>query len=378
MNKTTISLFSVFGLIAALPAQAVTYPITAQQRSTAQQVKEAGVPLSELSPTAPDSYTIVRGDTLWGISGKFLKRPWRWPELWGMNLDQIRNPHLIYPGQVLYLDKSNGRARLRLGKKPNGMVKLRPQIRSEDLSASAIPSIPPGIIEPFLNQALIIEKDGLKDAPRIVATQEDHVYMSTGDLAYVRGIEDDSVTLFQSFRQAEPLFDPDGDGKIPLAYEARYAGSVQLTRLGDPATVRVLSNKEELSVGDRLVPTPAPEMISYAPHPVAEDFKGRVMSIYGSTGPRFGGGNQVISINRGKSQGLEVGHVMLLSRAGVVVPDKTSDKREGWLKTELPKITLPDEQYGTVFVFRVFDKVAYGLIMDASRQVTVGDKLSAP
>lgn len=378
MNKTLLSFFGVWGLIAAVPAHAVHYPITEQQRSTAQQVKEAGVPLSELAPNAPDSYTIVRGDTLWAISGKFLKRPWRWPELWGMNLEEIRNPHLIYPGQVLYLDKSNGRARLRLGKKPTGMLKLRPQIRAEDLDSAAIPSIPPNIIEPFLTQALIMEEDGLKDAPRIVATQENRVFMSEGDLAYVRGIDNDNVTMFQSFRKGEPLFDPDGDGKTPLVYEARYAGSVQLTRMGDPATVRVVSNKEELSVGDRLVPMPPPALINYGPHPVSDDVKARIMSIYGSPGRQYGGVNQVVSINKGKNAGLEVGHVFSLARPGATVDDKTSDKREGWLKTDYPKVTLPDEPYGVVFVFRVFDKAAYGLVMEASHQVSVGDKLSAP
>src|SRR5688500_9243237 len=139
------------------------FPITQQQRSTAQQVAEAGVPLSELAPNAPDSHTVVRGDTLWGISGMFLKRPWRWPELWGMNLDQIRNPHLIYPGQVLFLEKIGDRARLRVGQPDSvaGITRLSPRVRSSPLDGEGIPSIPFNLIEPFLNEAVIFQGNEL-------------------------------------------------------------------------------------------------------------------------------------------------------------------------------------------------------------------------
>jgi len=136
------------------------YPITGQQRDTAQRVAEAGVALSELAPNAPDSYTVKRGDTLWDISKLFLKSPWRWPELWGMNMDQIRNPHLIYPGQVLFLEKSDGRARLRVGEGdavPSGTTKLSPRVRGSGLDSDAIPSIPFNLIEPFLNEAVIFQ-----------------------------------------------------------------------------------------------------------------------------------------------------------------------------------------------------------------------------
>eukprot|EP01035_Chromulina_nebulosa_P006378 gene6378-8621_t len=168
-------------LLAALgtTAQAVNYPVTPGQRSTAQQVAEAGVPLSELAPNAPDSHTVKRGDTLWDISKIFLKSPWRWPELWGMNLEQIRNPHLIYPGQVLYLDKSNGRARLRLARPVEPPTeKLSPRVRPESLENTAIASVPMHLIGPFLNEAVVFETDQLNAAPRVVATQENRVLAS--------------------------------------------------------------------------------------------------------------------------------------------------------------------------------------------------------
>ena len=153
-------------------ARAADYPISAQQRGTAQTVAQNGVPLSELAPNAPDSYTIKPRDTLWDISKLFLKSPWRWPELWGMNLEQIRNPHLIYPGQVLYLEKTGGRAKLRLGQPvgDGGNDKLSPRVRTSELRDGSLPSIPFHLIEPFLNDALIFQGNELESAPRIVAT----------------------------------------------------------------------------------------------------------------------------------------------------------------------------------------------------------------
>jgi len=192
-------------------AAAGDYPITGQQRETAQKVAEAGVPLSELAPNAPDSYTVKTGDTLWDISKLYLRSPWRWPELWGMNLEQIRNPHLIYPGQVLVLEKTAGRARLRLaqpaGEPPSGTVKLSPHVRPSPLDSGAIASIPFHLIEPFLNEAVIFQGNELLSAPRIVATQEGRVLLSRGDTAYVRG-EIGSNTAFRIFSEAKPLKDP--------------------------------------------------------------------------------------------------------------------------------------------------------------------------
>src|SRR5690606_6850693 len=173
--------------VPALHAQ--NYPVTPVQRATAQQVAQQGVPLGELSPTAPEEYTVRRGDTLWGISGMFLRRPWRWPELWGMNLASIANPHLIYPGQVLYLDKSNGYARLRMGARAGSgglpTVRLSPRTRSESLADMALPTLPAHLIEPFLVQPLVVDAQRLAQAPRIIATTDERVIMASGDRAYV-------------------------------------------------------------------------------------------------------------------------------------------------------------------------------------------------
>ncbi|MFW9616265.1 LysM peptidoglycan-binding domain-containing protein, partial [Aquabacterium sp.] len=214
------------GLSGTARAEFPNYPITAQQKATAQQVAQAGVPLSELAPNAPDSYTVKRGDTLWAISSLFLKSPWRWPELWGMNLQQIRNPHLIFPGQYLYLDKSNGRARLRVGEPVgggvNGTTKLSPRVREGSLY-DAIATVPLHLLEPYFNEAVIFDNsEELLQAPRVVATQEGRVLLSRGETAYVRG-ELGGRREWRLFRTTKPLRDP--STQEVLGFEAQYVGT---------------------------------------------------------------------------------------------------------------------------------------------------------
>lgn len=360
------------------PAQAVNYPVTTQQRSTAQQVAQAGVPLSELAPNAPDSYTVKPRDTLWDISGLFLKTPWRWPELWGMNLDQIRNPHLIYPGQVLYLDKTGGRARLRLGEKlADGTVKLSPRVRASDLDGGAIASIPFHLIEPFLNEAVIFQGNELETAPRIVATQEGRVLLGRGDLAYVRG-DIPTQREFRIFREPKPLKDP--TTQEVLGWEATYVGAAEYSRQGEtrdgadgkpeiiPATFTVTGVKQEAGVGDRLSPVPPREFTNYAPHAPQGNLSGQIVSIYGDA--LTAGQNQIVALNRGARDGVERGHVLALWRKGEQVIDRTDPSR--------PTIKLPDERHGMLFVFRVFEKMSYALILSVKEPVTAGDRFTQP
>ena len=358
-------------------AAATNFPITQQQRGTAQQVAQAGVPLSELSPNAPDSYTVKRGDTLWDISTMYLTSPWRWPELWGMNLDQIRNPHLIYPGQVLYLDKTGGRARLRVGEAADGTVRLSPRVRSSSLDSDAIASIPFHLIEPFLNEAVIFEGNQLETAPRIVATQEGRVLLGRGDTAYVRG-EIPSQRDFRIFREPKPLRDP--TTKEVLGWEATYVGAAEYARQGEtrdgadgkpeiiPATFTVTGIKQEAGVGDRLSPIPAREFSNYAPHAPAGNMNGQIVAIYGDA--LTAGQNQIVSLNRGARDGMERGHVLALWRDGEKVLDKTDPSR--------PTIKLPDERHGMLFVFRVFDRMSYALILSVKDPVKSGDRFTQP
>lgn len=369
--------------IAAAPAaQAADYPVTSTQRGTAQRVAQDGVALADLAPGAPDVYTVKTHDTLWGISGLYLVSPWRWPELWGMNLQQIRNPHLIYPGQVLYLDKSNGRARLRFGQAGgaggvNGTDRLSPRVRSSALDSEALPSIPFHLIEPFLNEAVIFQANELAIAPRIVATQEGRVILGRGDTAYVRG-DLSGGTDYRIFREPKPLLDP--TTKEILGYEAAYVGSAEYTRQGEtrvdasgkaeiiPATFRVTNVRQEAGVGDRLAVVPSREYTNYAPHAPSGPMSGQIVSIYGEA--LTAGQNQIVALNRGSVDGMERGHVLALERKGAEQVDETDPTRA--------TIKLPDERHGLLFVFRVFDRMSYALILSVKQPVEPGDRFTQP
>lgn len=373
------------------------YPITPGQRREAQRVAQAGVPLSELSPDAPDRYTVKRGDTLWDISGLYLRRPWRWPELWGMNLQQIRNPHLIFPGQVLVLNKANGRAWLSLDQGAVPTVRLSPRVRSENLAETAIPPIPLNVIAPFLNEALIVNENSLAGAARIVAGPENRVLLSQGDRAYARGqygeagkqsgqpllLEQGSPRLFRVFRNAVPLKDPAND-EI-LGYEAQYVGRAELERgesllngVGTdgatttqivPATIDITQTKEEIRVGDRLLAEPPRELPVFIPHAPEPAQQGQVVSAYGNA-VRFAAQNQVVAINRGARDGLERGHVLALLKDSGVLRDKTDETN--------PELRLPGERNGLMIVFRTFERVSYALVLQITDGVKVGDRFVNP
>ncbi|MFT5589811.1 MAG: hypothetical protein ACI9ZF_001990 [Bradyrhizobium sp.] len=344
--------------------------VTASLSLVATSVQAASA-RCEFLANAPDSHLVVRGDTLWDISGKFLQHPWCWPQVWEMNREEIRNPHWIYPGQIVYFDRINGR--LRLGKPTGGDMRtetLSPRIRSESLGQTAIPAIPSNIIEPFLSKPLIIEEDELQGTPRIVATQEGHVFLGKNDKAYVRGdLKGD--TSFQVFRPGLPLKDPE-TGKV-IGYESVYLGSVKLVQAdksgGNSAHVfTVIAAKEEMGVGDRLLAIPPAPILNYVPHPPEQPVNARIASIYG--GVTHAGQNQIVAINRGKKDGIDIGTVLQLSRAGATIIDKTEGKKEA--------IKLPDTEYGTLFVFRVFKNISYGLIMQVSDSVQIGDVAKSP
>jgi hypothetical protein len=386
-------------LVCTAGLHAQNFPITPGQRATAAQVAQTGVPLGDLVPNAPDEYTVKRGDTLWAISGLFLKSPWRWPELWGMNLDDIRNPHRIYPGQQLYLDKSNGRATLRTRRSGDGAagdtVRVSPRTRYESLADAALPTLSPQAIEPFLAEALIVDEAAFALAPRIVATQEGRVLLSRGDRAYARGAytsKEGGKALstaqgepldYRVFRNATPLKDP-STGEV-LGYEAQFVGKAELVR-GEstvsaagkdgkvvteivPATIDILVAKEEMRIGDRLVPEPPRQLLSYVPHAPSLPIEGQIVSIYGSA-VRYAGGNQVVVLNRGERDGVARGNVMALLQSGEQLTDRTDSART--------QIRLPNERNGLLMVFRTFEKLSYALVLQVGDGAKVGDRFANP
>lgn len=361
--------FSTAALFLALAASVLPATASAQTPSTAA----GGQARCAFLANAPDQHVVVRGDTLWDISGKFLQHAWCWPQVWDMNRQQIHNPHWIYPGQIVYFDRVAGR--LRLGK-PSGdnggtpTVRLSPQVRSTASDSDAIPAISLTAIEAFLSKPLIVEENELQNAPRIVATPEGHVYLSADDKAYVRG-DLQGHTSFQAFRPGKALRDP-GTKEI-IGYEAVHLGTLKLLRLSkfdnEPSTFTVINAKQEMGVGDRLIPLEPTPIINYVPHAPEQLVDARVVAIYG--GVTQAGQNQVVSINRGAKDGVDIGTVLDLYRLGLMQRDITAGKGKELIK-------LPDEKYGTLFVFRVFNNISYGLIMEVRDSVQVGDVATSP
>ncbi len=323
---------------------------------------QAAGPL-ELAPDAPDRHIVVPGDTLWGISAKFLKDPFRWPELWRMNTDQVKNPHRIYPGQVLILDRSGAEPRLKIA----NVIKLSPTVRAET-PQQEIPAIPASAIEPFLSQPLVINPGDFDTAPRIVATQESRLFTGTGDKVYATNNADPKIKRWHVFRPGRPLVDPDSNETLGI--EAVYLGNARPAgEPGDVLPLELTSVKQEIGRGDYLVPAEHPEVMSYMPHAPTQDIDGRVMLIYGGVGEAAV--NSVVSLSRGKRDGLEVGHVVAIYRAGPTVTQRFEDDKP-------QSHTLPDERIGLAFVFRVFDRVSYALITSADRPVMEGDRIRKP
>jgi LysM repeat protein len=405
-------------------------PPSASKTTEKAPADASKVTMTDLAPGAPGEYTVAKGDTLWGIASRFLKDPWKWPQIWEMNRDQIKDPHWIYPGNVIRLDTSSGSPRLTMGSSggpgggtgvdtgPSGgteaeatsnVVKLDARIRVEGLT-SAIPSIPGSAIGPFLTQPLVIEEGGMDGAPTIVATEESRVIVGQGDLAYADRIASTDGVNWQVFRPGVALRDPES-GEI-LGYEAKYVGDARVRRFGDPTTLEITKARREINRGDRLTPAREVSFPSYVPHAPDKPVRAQIMTV--DEGVSELGQFQIIAINRGGRDGIEVGDVLASYRRGQIVGSagvrSTDMDPPSWLtrlwyrmksavpsSTEPPKgepppegekkggavlagktITLPDERNGLVFVFRVFEKMSYGIVMKAVRPIYVGDVLTNP
>jgi hypothetical protein len=348
-----------------------------------------------LADDAPDSHVVVPGDTLWGISGKFLKEPWRWPEVWRLNREQIRNPHLIYPGQIIVLDR-NGPT-LKFGKRIGQPVgkplyeKRFPQVYSTPDQA-AIQSIPVRAITPFLSEPLVVTEDEDAAAGIVVATQEGRVFTGPGDTVFATRLAPE-VHKWNIYRKAKPLVEP-VSGEI-LGYEATYLGQARVTaeagvlapdapdasaepqkstdgkpRLPIPTSLILTSSKHEIGKGDRLLPAGRPDLLSYVPHAPDKEVAGRVVSIY--NGVAETGRYNVVSVSLGKRDGMEIGHVLALHRNR----GETEYREDNVGPAQ--RFRLPEHRYGVVFVFRVFERLSYALVMDSNGPVTVADSVRKP
>ena len=359
---------------------------------------------ASLKDTAPDRYTVVKGDTLWNISGRYLKEPWRWPELWKMNQEQVKNPHRIYPGDVLVLHRSSQGAQLQVLSPET--VKLSPAVRVGPSTAQAVPTISPSVIEPFLSKPLVVGQNELDSAARIVATEENRVAIGARNIAYAQGVTRDKGEIWQIFRRGDALVDP--ETKETLGFEAIYLGEARVRDFGrDVATIEITKSTQEIYQDDRLLPVPKEvPNFAYIPRPPQKSIRGRIVSAYGSL--QETGRASIVALSKGSSDGLEVGHVLaiyrsqsssryaqrtqpLFGRSGPSGNDAPStyygerlSPRDGPVYTRAEPLNesdlakLPDERYGLVMVFRTFDRASFGLVMQASRPVSVLDVVANP
>jgi hypothetical protein len=283
-----------------------------------------------LQDNAPDTYVVVKGDTLWDISGRFLKDPWRWPQIWNMNREEIKNPHWIYPGDKVVLDRSGKEPRLSLVKGGGEMqtVKLSPGVRATDISANAVPPIPINAIHAFLNQPLLVNSEELEHAPQILGTNEERVIMTTGDTVFATA-DESGKKRWQIYRKGQALTNPD-NGEL-LGYEAEYLGDAETLVPGNPQKLRITRVTQEILPKDKLVPAEEHTQFEFVPHAPESEISGKVISAYGSTGSGNSGRYQTVVINRGAKDGLEPGHVLAVYRAGKVVKMEGASGPQRWV-----------------------------------------------
>ena len=441
MRKTIITLVVAVASLVPAPVWADGMPPSAG-KAPAKGAAEGSAPgasrvtMADLQPDAPGQYTVQKGDTLWGISGRFLKDPWKGPQIWEMNRDQIKDPHWIYPGNVIRLDTSGGSPRLTLegGQPVPGVQRAqrrhgspggfqrrqaRPahSHRRDHLRRSQHPG---SAIGPFLLHPLVVEAGGLDGAPTIVATEEGRVIVGAGDVAYADRIGANAGLNWQVFRPGVAMRDPES-GEL-LGYEAKYVGDARVRRFGNPTTLDITKSRQEVNRGDRLTPARESSYPNYMPRAPDKPIKGTIMTV--QEGVSEFGQFQIITINRGARDGVELGYVLASYRRGPIVPPASADSSPfevtsswfaGWRSSfenawadlrgesrpkpvavvpEAPRasadpsgggevleggpIKLPDERNGLVFVFRVFDKMSYAMVMRATRPIYIGDVVQTP
>jgi len=328
----------------------------------------------QIRSDAPSRYVVVKGDTLWDISEKFYEDPWKWPNIWGLNKDTIKDPHWIYPGDVVFLDRSSGTLRInemgitggmagtQAQRSESGVVRLSPRVREDLSSHDAIPSIPVAAIAPFLSRPLVVDEDALKEAPALIGAREGRVILGAGDICFARGLASNMGDKWQIYRPGKKFIDPDS-GEL-LGIEAVYLGNAEVTHFGDISTISITHSVQETHQGDRLVAPSIETATTYLPRAPENNISARVISVYG--GVSQAGQNTAITLNKGARDGVEIGHVLALYHKGEEV------------KSEGDTYPLPDERYGMAFVFRVFDKVSYALVMQTKLPVQLLDRAQKP
>jgi hypothetical protein len=345
----------------------------------------------QLQDNVPERYVVVKGDTLWDISERFLKTPWKWPDIWQLNKDQIKDPHWIYPGDVVKLVMVNGEPRLMLEEGPrlDSTVKLSPKVSSEPLviKEEGIPTLPPQLINPLLSRSAVGTLAEVERAPRILGSADQRVMFAKGDQVYAS--KGDGVTSdWRVVRLGQAIKNPNNPKEI-LAYELVHLGEAQTTGQGDPQVVKITSNSQEILERDKLMPAVAPVVPHYAPQAPTAKVEAKVAAAL--NGALYAGTWTTLVLDKGKQDGLTEGHVLALYRAGrsVADPKCVRANKIGFLtggdahavdckQDDSDKTALPDSRVGLAMVYRTFEHIAYALVMKSSEPVTIGDSARNP
>ena len=381
--RIIVPFFLLSGLLAIITGCSSTEPrqIAAAEPSEPVTIVQAEpVPEKQIRVKAsyPRQYTVKKGDTLWDLSNLFLQDPWYWPEIWQKN-PQLQNPHLIYPGDVLTLVYVDGQPQIRVNESQHKAIlqkstisgltvkKLSPSVRSTELEAS-IPTIPGDAIRQFLSKPRVVTKEQMEDAPRIIGSDEKHLILGQGMRVYIRGEIDKERVRFSVFNPGDALRDPVTDDI--LGYEAKYAGEVRITAYDDPASGDLTFTEREVLIGDRLLPEDKSKLENlFFPHIPDREVDGQIISLYDAL---FGVAQyQIVVINKGERDGMEVGHLLATFTQGAVVRDRYDKRRSEPVK-------LPNERSGLVMIFKTFDRVSYGLTLESKRVIHKNDYVHTP
>ncbi|MFT6371785.1 MAG: hypothetical protein ACJAZT_000514 [Gammaproteobacteria bacterium] len=360
------------------------YIIKAKPKAIDVTTVEANITEPKLATTIayeaeyPETYIVQKGDTLWDISSQFLRDPWYWPEIWFKN-PQIKNPHLIYPGDMLNIIYIGGQKRVQLQQRGedgkilsygSGMqiIKLSPRVRSKPIDAS-IPSIPIVSIRHLLSRPIVIDKNVLDNSAYVISSIDNHLANSADDTIYVRKLgASSSNDRYQLFRPNKPLKDPITDEL--LGYEALYIGETKLLRNGDPATLLITSSVREILPYDRLIPLDHTDFArDFFPKPPVHQVRGKIISLVDAISQlaRY----QTVSLNLGQRDGIETGNLLRIRHVGSVIQDLEEENSNF-------RVKLPDEEVGIVMVVRTFEKMSYGLVMEADRPISIKDYVVSP
>lgn len=376
LGLLAVTTLSITGCSASKPDPvSMAEPEQAENTTAAEKV---AVPAKEIRVKAshPRQYTVKKGDTLWGISNLFLQDPWYWPEIWQKNT-QIQNPHLIFPGDVLTLVYVNGQPQILVNEALHKAIqqdsgelpvkKLSPGIRTKALQAS-IPSIPGDAIRQFLSKPRVVTREQLDNAPRIIASDEKHLILGSGDRVYIRGEIDKERVRFSVFRPGDALRDPVSNDL--LGYEAKYSGEVHIITYEDPASGDLTYTDREVLIGDRLLPEDKSKLENlFFPHLPDKDVDAQIISLYDAL---FGVAQyQIVVINKGERDGMEVGHLLATYTQGEFARDRFDKRRSEPVK-------LPNERSGLLMLFKTFDRVSYGLTLESKRVIHNNDSVHTP